>query len=214
MELFLIRHAQSANNAKPESQRVPDPGITEVGRQQAARLADWVRELELTMLITSPFLRTLQTTQHIHEATGLTPLVRSEWHEHGGCYTGFRPGELRGQPGMNRSEIETRFKGYQVHDAIDHQGWWRSQDWETVDQARVRAARVLQQTQEEFADSDERVAIVTHADFKRFFVESFHEDWVDVPANTSVSSLEISPDGARLVQLNRVDHLPVELQTF
>lgn len=40
MELYIIRHAQSANNAlRDPADRVCDPHLTELGRQQAARLA-------------------------------------------------------------------------------------------------------------------------------------------------------------------------------
>ena len=31
MELYLIRHAQSQNNVKPEEHRVEDPPLTELG---------------------------------------------------------------------------------------------------------------------------------------------------------------------------------------
>ena len=85
MQLFLIRHAQSQNNALPEEQRVEDPGLTELGHRQAELLADWVPALNLTRLITSPFRRTLLTTEPIRRATSLIPEVRVDLHEQGGC---------------------------------------------------------------------------------------------------------------------------------
>ena len=40
MELYIIRHAQSSNNAlADERERVCDPHLTELGRQQAELLA-------------------------------------------------------------------------------------------------------------------------------------------------------------------------------
>ncbi len=40
MELYIIRHAQSTNNALPdERERVCDPHLTEIGRRQADLLA-------------------------------------------------------------------------------------------------------------------------------------------------------------------------------
>lgn len=214
MQLFLIRHAQSANNAKPEHERIPDPPITAVGRQQADRLAESIDRLKLTRLISSPFLRALQTTAPLHEATGLVPHVRAEWHEEGGCYSGHIPGQLRGEPGMTRAEIETRFPGYLVHDEIDDRGWWRRQPWETTERSQARARRVLKAVCDEFRGASERVAFVTHADFKCHLLRLVHDDWIDVPRNTSVTTLEITDDSARLVDFNRVDHLPGELQTF
>jgi len=60
MDLYLVRHAQSQNNALPERLRVADPDLTDLGHQQAARLAERVRSLKLTRLLTSPFRRALR----------------------------------------------------------------------------------------------------------------------------------------------------------
>ena len=52
MELYLIRHAQSQNNALPEEQRVEDPGLTELGNQQAdcsRRARGIVRSLRISL---------------------------------------------------------------------------------------------------------------------------------------------------------------------
>ena len=38
MRLYLIRHAQSENNARPEHERVEDPGLTELGARQIDHL--------------------------------------------------------------------------------------------------------------------------------------------------------------------------------
>ena len=57
MDLYLIRHAQSANNAQPESLRVPDPSLTGLGREQAHLLASSVASLGLTRLMTSTSAR-------------------------------------------------------------------------------------------------------------------------------------------------------------
>ena len=121
MRLYLIRHAESQNNALPESQRVEDPGITELGYRQARHLAERVSGLGLTKLFTSPFLRTLQTTSPIYEATRLTPNVRVALHEEGGCYSGYTPENMAGRPGMGRSDIEREFPGFIVSAGIG--GW-------------------------------------------------------------------------------------------
>ena len=40
MRLFLIRHAQSENNAKPDHLRIEDPGLTELGQRPTLDLAN------------------------------------------------------------------------------------------------------------------------------------------------------------------------------
>ena len=170
MDLYLIRHGQSQNNARPERLREEDPSLTEDGRRQADHLAEWIHHLRLTRIITSPFLRTLETTAHLCRRLALTPEVRVDLHEFGGCVAGARLRELTGRPGMTRSQLEDRYPGIKVPAAIDEQGWWKCKPYETDRLARRRAARLLRRTREEFGHSGERVAYVTHADIEVLFL--------------------------------------------
>lgn len=213
MELYLIRHAQSRNNALPEEQRVEDPPITEVGHKQAAQLGDWIPSLGLTRLVTSPFLRTLQTTEHIHRATGLTPHVERELHELGGCVAGASVDELVGRPGMTHTEIEARFPAFQVSPEINGQGWWGSQPYESIAQAKQRAEALLNRTRAQYAHTEERVAYVMHADIKMLFLGRFHFESLDCPWNTSVTKIRIVEKDTWLDDFNRVEHLHPELLT-
>lgn len=214
MLLYLIRHAQSQNNARPEDQRVEDPSLTELGSQQAALLAEWIVSLRLTRVITSPFRRTLETAEPIRVATGLRPEVRIALHEQGGCYRGHLPDSRFGRPGLTRFEIEQYFPEFDVAADIDGDGWWGSKAYETMDQARRRAAQLLEETCAEFARTEHRVAYVMHADVKRLFLAHVHREPLDVPHNASVSLLEVTPQGSRLLDYNRIDHLPPELVTW
>ena len=42
VQLYLIRHGQSENNARPEHLRVEDAELTDLGHQQAEQLAPWI----------------------------------------------------------------------------------------------------------------------------------------------------------------------------
>lgn len=216
MKLFIIRHAQSENNAKPEHQRVEDPGLTEIGYQQAERLAEWSTSLNLSRLFCSPFLRTLLTTAPIAKATGLTPEVRVDLHEFGGCMSGPSIETMVGRPGMTRQQIHRRFPNYRISESeqIDETGWWKSKPFETDQQVQSRARRLLTQTIAEFAQSDERVAYVMHADFKVTFLNLLCEQTLRFPFNTSVSELTIGPTEKTLDEYNGVAHLTDELLTF
>jgi len=211
MQLYLIRHAQSQNNALPEEERVEDPGLTELGRQQAEHLGEWIPALKLTRLITSPFRRTLMTAEPIRRKTSLIPEVRIDLHEQGGCYSGHDFSAKVGRPGMTRREIESEFAGFQVADDIDGAGWWQSKPYETWEAARIRAARLLEWTRREFADTDERVAFVMHADIKRLFLAQLHADPFDVPCNTSVTEIEFTSEAHHLRIFNQYSHLPNHL---
>ncbi|MCA9219851.1 MAG: histidine phosphatase family protein [Planctomycetales bacterium] len=218
MKLFLIRHAQSANNALPEHQRIEDPPITDLGHRQAAALGQWMGTARLTHLVASPFRRSLQTAEYVHRTTGLVPEVWVDLHEQGGCYSGWEPPAYEGRPGMSHVEISAQFPGWIIESAIDHTGWWKSQPYESFDQARVRARRLIGRTKEQFAATDAHVAYVMHADFKRLVLAELFADtlardahWPTGIYNTAVSVVEISPRHIRLDQFNSTGHLAFEL---
>ncbi len=214
MQLYLIRHAQSENNARGQSQRVEDPALTGIGHEQARRLAARVAELGLTRLITSPFLRALQTADHLRQATGLRPEVRIELHEKGGCVSGAHHERMIGRPGMTRSRIASLFPDCTIEHAIDGDGWWGGRSVETEAEAFQRARRVLAQTCAQFGQSDERIAFVTHGDFLLLMFRGFHAGPVNLCWNASLTQLTVDRDAMRLDLYSCTRHLPNYLVTW
>ena len=115
---------------------------------------------------------------------------------------------------MTRSQIQQQFPGFEITPQIDGQGWWGNRPFETEDTARQRAARVLTRAVAEFAHTQERVAFVTHADFKQLLLEQFHSEPLGMPYNTSVTKIVLSDEGCRLDDYSCVDHLPGDLVTM
>lgn len=216
MELYLIRHAQSMNNANPQA-RVEDAPLTELGHQQAVRLAERVRQTNLTQLFTSPFRRTLETTNYIKEITALTPEIWIDLHEQGGVISGTDSSSYTGRPGMTRTEILHSFPGYILPQEIDEQGWWKSKPFETMAEAQKRAERVAQRIMACFAHTEERIGFVSHGTFIRLLIGALvgssviERDWIGEVFNTSVAKLRITPKQTRLELFNCVCHLPPTL---
>lgn len=219
MILYLIRHGQSTNNAAPIEQRVADAPLTELGFKQVARVAEWAASADLNRLITSPFLRTLQTTEPIRRATGLQPLVRTDLHEQGGCISGQDEASYRGERGMTRDQILADFPGYDVPAEVDGSGWWKGRSYEPPERARARAKRVAQWTHQSFANTDETVAFVIHGTFKAMLITALlnqlHTDerWLGDIFNTAVTRIAITSDQTRLDYYNSVSHLSVPMIT-
>ena len=72
--LILVRHGVTANTERKLfcGSGGTDPGLTETGRDQAKRAADWVRQNEtVDAIIASPLQRTQETAGAIAEALGL-----------------------------------------------------------------------------------------------------------------------------------------------
>jgi 2,3-bisphosphoglycerate-dependent phosphoglycerate mutase len=63
--LYLVRHCQASGQE-------PDAPLTEIGQQQAIALADWLREVSIKRIISSPFTRAYQSIVPLSEYLGLT----------------------------------------------------------------------------------------------------------------------------------------------
>lgn len=244
MELYLIRHGQSRNNAtmlQNIRQRVADPPLTEIGRQQAEIVARHLcegvnpdliidsqfdghanpsarRGFEITTLYCSPMHRALQTAQPIARALGLQAQVWVDVHEHGGIYEGHEDdGTLVGLPGKTRTEMAQEFPDYLLPDGIGDDGWWKGMH-EPMAAAYGRAVKVAQELRSR-QDTAERVALITHATFMDALLKAlFHQIPNDrlfyYHYNTAITRIDFDGDGRLALRyLNRVDHLPPELLT-
>lgn len=239
MELFIIRHAQSSNNALLDQRyRVVDPPLTETGLQQAARVARHLANgfdhetkaiegqpadaslngMRITRLYCSAMLRALQTAQFIGAALGLKPHVWVDLHEEGGMWLDHGEAEgIRGYPGLTRAEIVQRFPESVLPEEIAEQGWWRysREEWTPF---LERAARVAARLRAQATDN-ERIAIVTHGGFGAFLLRALVGAPLDANVffhhdNTGVTRVRFRPDGRVSIRYqNRVDHLPADLIT-
>ena len=222
-QVMLIRHAQSANNAQPEHLRVCDPGITQLGHQQAQSTARALQSHPIRGLYCSPFLRSLQTTLAIAEATQVIPSIRADLFEEGGCYSGHLPGQEKGEPGMGRSELAQRFPGWIIDSRIAESGWW-DRPLESTSEARQRAHFVQRWLENDLLALNHQKTLdvlVIHADFKRLLIMQLlgqawkdqHHEQLGPLVNAGITVLEFSQGNWSLNCFNAASHLPVSLIT-
>jgi broad specificity phosphatase PhoE len=84
MRLILIRHGQTSSNvAGVLDTRVPGPGLTDLGRTQAALLPETLRDEAIGALHVSTMRRTHETAAPLAHALGLTPVERAGIREIG-----------------------------------------------------------------------------------------------------------------------------------
>ena len=239
MQLYIIRHAQSTNNALADlRERDCDPTLTDLGERQANILAQHLEAgVELvppisttngrdgqgyyiTRLYCSPMWRALQTADSIGQALGLTPEVRADIHEQGGIFLDHQDGRGPvGYPGKTRQEIQAVFPRYVLPDDVTDRGWWNRdyEDWPTCHERAARVADKIRAWAERDGQDDERIALVSHGGFvdallKALFNQSADRGLFYYHYNTAISRIEFRDDGRLNVRyLNRVDHLPPEL---
>jgi len=73
MELLLVRHGEP--DWAPGGTSVDDPGLTAMGRLQAERTAEALRDLAVDELLVSPLRRAQETAAPIAEALDLAPIT-------------------------------------------------------------------------------------------------------------------------------------------
>ncbi len=247
MQLYIIRHAQSVNNAiwvatGTGNGRLPDPPLTDLGHQQAQRLAGHMAATDpaipveafdpanrggfhLTHLYTSLMLRALQTAHYVAEALDAPLHTWEIIHEWGGIYEeDLLTGERTGQPGLNRTAVAAQFPRCVVPDALGEEGWW-NRPFDPYENTPIRAQTFLTELIGRHGGSDDRVAIFTHGGFFQalmrlllgFPATNNHfghqtETWVHIN-NTAVTRLNFDDKSISLVYLNRLEHLPAHLIT-
>jgi 2,3-bisphosphoglycerate-dependent phosphoglycerate mutase len=89
MELLLIRHAEPVRIVAGEVHGPADPGLTERGIDQAARLAAWLAADGVDVIATSPLRRARETAAPLVDALGVEPTVvdgLAEYDAHSGEY--------------------------------------------------------------------------------------------------------------------------------
>ncbi len=191
MILYIVRHAQSENNALMNSRdRVCDPALTELGHGQAEILAQHLAEAShpeqrfgrdpeetavesvegygITSLYCSAMQRAIQTARPIGVALGLNPEVWVDIHESGGIFLNHHDERgIVGYPGMSRGEIAEKFPDYVLPDEITSDGWWDvrngEEDWPTCQGRAIKVAHELRTWAD--GDASDTVAIISHAGF-------------------------------------------------
>jgi 2,3-bisphosphoglycerate-dependent phosphoglycerate mutase len=238
MQLYLIRHAQSFNNAlsaEYASQRHFDPPLTELGRQQAQRLAEHLAQTNpsapapagdpqnrqgygLTHLYASLMMRAIATGAVVAERLGLPLHAWPDWHEEGGLYLDDEHGAQVGQAGPSRSDFARDYPGLVLPDTLADGGWW-SRPYEAEAGRPERGRRVLAQLMAEHGATEHNVAVITHGGFYNHFIGALLNLLPPYPLtyltnNTSISRLSIGPSLRYVVYHNHCEHLPAEMITY
>ena len=110
--LYLIRHGQSTWNAEGRMQGWADPPLDEVGRQQAAALAERLRAVALDAIYSSPLLRARETAEAVAVLHGRPVELDDRLKErHLGEWTGLTGDEVEARFPNRRSSDDWRIGG-------------------------------------------------------------------------------------------------------
>lgn len=192
MQLLMIRHAQSLNNAgedDPNYQHIEDAPLSQIGFSQANHLASAVRRdvddvqrqalldeqphlpiFRAEVLLVSPMQRALQTAKPLAEALQLAPQVHMDIYEDGGVFQQvgqYGAYQYVGCEGLTRAQMLAILPDAQIPTTVtDERGWWAGAPAESDADFQMRGRRVAAYLHEQAAGAwaGRWVAMVAHAD--------------------------------------------------
>jgi 2,3-bisphosphoglycerate-dependent phosphoglycerate mutase len=239
VQLYFIRHAQSANNAlyaagQGAQVRSHDPALTELGLRQAACLAEALARTQpglvtdeadsqnragfgLTHLYCSLMVRAVATGSAVAQKLGLPLRAWLDLHEEGGLYLDGEAGERLPAAGLGRADFARHYPHLELPEDVTDTGWWTG-PYEEPAARPVRARRVLAELLARH-HADDRVAIISHGGFFNHLLGAL----VDAQPpyrlnhlmnNTGITRIALVPEGRYVVYQNRCSHLPDELVTY
>jgi len=246
MQFYFIRHGQSENNllwqrTGSSEGRSEDPDLTDVGRQQAHLLAQYLRGPDpspavqgrdllnlggygLTHLYTSLMVRSVATGTIVARALDLPLVAWEETHERGGIHRRDEETDERiGQPGHNRAYFEAHYPDLVLPESLGEAGWW-NRPYEEPEQSLARAEHFLRELLERHGRTEDRVAVISHGGFYNHLLVTLlslpepDRVWfaLNNAAITRIDFRDPEAEGVRpiaVIYMNRVDFLPRELIT-
>jgi len=195
--LYLVRHAQSEGNRGDYEGPDDDPPLSEVGREQARRLALRFARQRIDALYSSPMRRTLETAQAIAETTGLTMRMVEELRE------------------VDLGEAQREFDAYPPEEALalrrriaESPTWDSFPGSEGSAAARRRIVGAMDRIIEEC--HGKRVAVVAHGAVIQTYVShvlGLERDILFYPFNAGITSIRAQGERRVIWRLNDVAHL-------
>jgi probable phosphoglycerate mutase len=196
LEVLLIRHGQSAA-VVPGSTESEDPPLSELGTQQAAKLANRLATKQLDGVYASPLQRAVETARPLADARGLEIGLKPELREVGlgeWEYGGFRQRAAAADPAFLAFAAEGR--------------WDLIPGSEGDDGLRRRSVEAVTSLVDLHAGGS--IAVVCHSGFINAFlaeVLGIHRSvWVTIE-NTSITLVRAGAGRRMVVTVNDCHHL-------
>ena len=192
MDLVLIRHALPFTIVGATG--VADPELTPLGLEQAAKVAEWLREEHFDALYTSPLRRARQTAAPMAAQRGIEPIVRAGLAEYDQDSSEYVPLEELKRTNYDAWREVMRTGAYGANDPVAFQSTVVSAINEIIDENPRR-----------------RVALVCHGGVINVWtahVLGMPTPFFFQPGYTSVSRFAAARSGERtLLSLNETAHL-------
>jgi broad specificity phosphatase PhoE len=202
MELYLIRHGESENNANRTMSK--DSGLSSLGREQAILAGSSLHDEGIMRLFSSAHLRGLETAQLIGEQLKLQTEVLTHLCERNFCLQ---------ETGIPLSRLEKKFPGTVFPVEVDELGWARHCEAETREEMGERMNEVADGLRKmACAEPNGKVACIIHQGSSSMLLRSLFDvmpgsDIFFRHRNCGISKIVFQEEKTILVKLNDCSHL-------
>ncbi len=195
--LYLVRHAQSEGNRGEYTGPDDDPPLSEVGREQARRLAVRFARQKVDAVYSSPLRRAQETARAIAGAANLKVRTLDDLRE---VDLGQAQTDYEAFTGADARELRDRIAKQPTWDSCPH--------GEGSAAARRRIVAAMDSIVGEC--SGERVAVVAHGAVIQTYVShvlGLERDFVFYAFNAGITSIRAQADRRVIWRLNDIAHL-------
>lgn len=176
MTLLIIRHGQDLPNHRGGWS---NKGLTDVGKEQSHRLGKYLKELNISRIISSDLPRSKETADVINEYLNLPIEYSSEWRE-------INSGILSG---MSKQESDEKYPNFYIEKMGIDQHYPNGESPREFYKRIINALISLQQT----ATQDETIALITHGGVIMALLHYFEDlDWINDRKYLKVEKCSIS----------------------
>jgi broad specificity phosphatase PhoE len=167
--LILARHGETDWNRDGIWQGHGDPPLNDLGRQQAAALAERMREVEIDALYSSDLRRAYETAEILAVAKGFD--ITSD--------PALREMDVGSWTGLTAAEIEERFPGMEYHDGESREAF---------------STRVIAAFQRIASGDRRRILVVTHGGVVRALQRQMYGEPLSVLGNGETYTVRYEDD--------------------
>lgn len=182
-EIFLVRHGQDTDNAVGILNGRRDTELTELGREQARRVAEKLRDKSVRKVYSSPLKRAYETAQIISTELGIDEVITDDY------LIEREFGILTGKP---VSEISRYTNKILQTDRVNY--FLEVEGAEDFPALLVRGGKILDEIRQRHPN--ETVLIVTHGDVGKMIRAAYHgwtwEQGLKTPYFDNTGVLELS----------------------
>lgn len=157
---YFIRHGQSEANLAGRMQGRTESALTEAGRAQAARSAEFFRDLGISRVLCSPLLRTQETARLVCAGAGLPEAELLE---------DLQELDIGVFSNLMFKEVSTTHTA--AWNAFQAQGWEGVPEAESIAELQARAGRVWARLIQEANMGHSAVLCVSHGGFLQWMVK-------------------------------------------